>query len=114
MSYALHFIILHLLFCIYSLSGIFSKLASFEDAFSCYYIVLYFFIVGILFIYSIGWQQIIKKLPLSVAYSNKAIIVIWSMIWGYIFFGECVHVKNIIAILLIVTGIIIFFYQIEK
>ena len=33
-------------------------------------------------------EQILKHLPLTVAYANKPVSLIWGMIWGTFIFGE--------------------------
>ena len=72
-------IALHLLLLVYSLSGIFSKNAAHEPFLSPMFILLYGGMLAILFIYAIGWQQILKRLSLSMAFANKAVTVIWGM-----------------------------------
>ena len=81
-------IALHLLLLVYSLSGIFSKNAAREPFLSPMFILLYGGMLVILFIYAIGWQQILKRLSLSMAFANKAVTVIWGMVWGFFIFGE--------------------------
>ncbi|MEG0338472.1 MAG: DMT family transporter, partial [Oscillospiraceae bacterium] len=56
----------------------------------------------------IGWQQIIKRIPLSTAYANKAITVLWGLIWGMLIFGEKPTLTKLIACLLIICGTILF------
>ena len=48
----------------------------------------------ILGIYAICWQQIIKRIPLTLAYANKAVTVFWGMIRGMHFFSEIITVKK--------------------
>lgn len=100
--------LLQLLLLFYSLTGILSKLASKEPFFSVQFAMLYIGILVILGIYAIGWQQILKRLPLSTAYSNRAINVVWGILWGLLFFSEPVTVGRIIGALFIVAGIILF------
>ena len=99
---------LNILLFIYSMSGIFSKLASREPFFSIKFILFYSCMILILVIYAIGWQQIIKTLPLTSAYANKAICTIWACIWGVLLFEEELSTYKIIGILLIVCGIVMF------
>ena len=37
-------------------------------------------------IYAVVWQQIIKHLPLTTAYANKAVTIVWGILWGSLFF----------------------------
>ena len=44
--------------------------------------------VAILGIYAIGWQQVIKRMPLTTAYANKAVTLVWGLVWGLLLFHE--------------------------
>ena len=100
-------VFLHSILLIYSLTGVLSKLASNEDFLSFSFIVLYGGMILILGLYAILWQQAIKKLPLTVAYANKAITVIWGIVWGRMIFLEKVSVYNIIGAAIIIFGVIL-------
>ena len=52
--------------------------------------IILFFGLDLLFlgIYAICWQQMIKIFPLSVAYANRAMALLWSAVWAKIIFGE--------------------------
>ena len=101
-------ILLHVLLMEYSISGIFSKLAAGESPLSPKFLLLYGSMILILGIYAIGWQQIIKRMPLSTAYANKAVCTVWGSVWGIAFFGESLSVGKVIGIVLIVIGIVLF------
>ena len=83
-----YFVILHIELIILSLSGVCSKMASKQQFMSKEFIFYYGLVILNLAVYAIVWQQIIKKLPLNTAYANKAIMVVWGMLWGVIFFHE--------------------------
>jgi len=101
-------ILLHLMLMIYSLSGICSKMASKQTFLSIPFILYYGAIILLLGFYAIGWQQIIKRLPLTTAFSNKAVTVVWGLVWGVLFFHESITLGKIIGIILIISGIVIF------
>ena len=101
------FLCLQLLLLVYSLGGIFSKLAATQPFLSLKYILYYGLVLFILMLYAVGWQQIIKKMPLIVAYASKAVTVIWGVIWGMLFFEENITVQNILGAVVIVIGIVI-------
>ncbi|MGP1504396.1 MAG: EamA family transporter [Eggerthia catenaformis] len=101
-------ILLHLMLMIYSLSGICSKMASKQTFLSIPFILYYGAIILLLGFYAIGWQQIIKRLPLTTAFSNKAVTVVWGLVWGVLFFHESITLGKIIGIVLIISGIVIF------
>ena len=98
---------LHLLLLIYSTSEVFSKLAASKSVFSREFILCYGLVIFVLFLYAIGWQQIIKQVPLSSAFANKAVTTIWGTVWGVLLFHEKVTTNKLIGIALIVIGIIL-------
>ncbi len=100
--------ILHLLLVFYSISSILSKFAGKYELFSLPFFVLYGAVLLILGIYAIGWQQVLKRLPLTTAFANKAITVVWGLVWGVLIFGEVVNAGKIIAAALIMAGIVLF------
>lgn len=101
-------IALHVLLLVYSLGAFFSKNASFQPFFSFWFFVYYGGMLAILAIYAVGWQQILKRLPLTVAFANKAIVVVWTILWGVIFFGEKVTASMVIGAALVIAGIVVF------
>lgn len=99
---------LHILLLVFSLSGICSKLASNEEFLSFRFCMYYGFIILILGVYAIGWQQIIKRLPLTTAYANKAVTVIWGLIWGALLFSEQITIGKIIGAALVIAGVVMY------
>ena len=85
-----------------------SKIASGKKILSGEFCLYYGFIIILLGFYAIGWQQIIKRLPLTLAYSNRAVTVIWGMIWGFFFFGEKVTIGKVIGAALVVFGVVLY------
>lgn len=47
-----------------------------------------------------------KKMPLTIAYANKAVTVIWGMIWGTVIFGEKITIGKIVGAFVVVLGVI--------
>lgn len=92
-------------FFIYSLSGIFSKLASNQDFLSVKYCLCFFGILFILGLYAILWQQILKKIELSVAMANKPVVLVLSTLWACFIFNEKISLTFVIAMLLIGFGV---------
>ncbi len=99
-------LLLQMVFLIYSINSIVAKLASGQE-FGFAFICLYGLEVLILGIYAILWQQMIKKFELSVAYANKAVTLIWAMIWGALLFREQITLTKVGGILLVIVGIVI-------
>ncbi|WP_343248576.1 transporter [Diplocloster hominis] len=102
------FFMLHLLIMVYSMSGILSKMAAKQHFLSFQFCLYYSLIILLLAIYAIGWQQIIKKLPLTTAYSNKAVTIVWGLVWGFAFFRESITLGKIIGSILVLIGVVIF------
>ena len=102
------FFLLHLLLLFYSLSDICSKLAAGRPVLSVGFILWYGAVILILFVYAIGWQQMIKRMPLSTAYANKAVTTIWGAVWGVLLFHEDFSVGKLLGILLVIAGIVLF------
>ena len=99
---------LHVLLLFYSLSDVASKLASGFDFFSMGFLVCYGIVLGILAVYAIGWQQIIKRIPLTTAYANRGITVVWGVVWGALFFQEAITPFMLLGATMIVAGIMLF------
>ena len=102
------YILLHGLLIVYSFSSVLSKLAANEEFLSFKFCLCYGGIIILLGIYAILWQQIIKKLPLTSAFANKAITIIWGILWGMLFFNEKLTLGMIIGSLLIISGIVLY------
>ena len=64
--------------------------------------------LALLGLYALGWQQVLKKLPLTTAYANKAVTIIWGIIWGLLLFGEHISIGKVIGAAFIIAGIVVF------
>lgn len=104
------YVALHAILMLYSLGGIASKVAAGKVFFSLPFFLLYGIDIIVLVIYAIGWQQIIKKIPLSEAYANKAATVVWGCIWGVLIFHEHLSVGKIVGASLVIIGIALYGY----
>ena len=103
-------IILHLFLFLLSLTNVMSKLAAKSKFMSFRFMVCYGLVLVFLAIYAVGWQQIIKHLNLSLAYANKAITVIWGLVWGILLFDEELSAGKCIGIVVIIIGVLMFTY----
>lgn len=99
---------LHIMLMVYSMSGICSKMASKQAFMSPMFCIYYAAIILLLVLYAIGWQQIIKRLPLTTAFANKAITVVWGIVWGALFFEEAITLGKVLGAALVITGVILF------
>lgn len=98
---------LHLLLMVFSALGVCSKIAAGQPFLSFKFILFYGVVIFNLGIYAICWQQIIKRMPLVVAFANKAVTVVWGIVWGRLFFGETVTVAKLIGAMVIICGILL-------
>ena len=92
---------------IYTMAGVCSKMAGGQDFMTPGFILFYGGQIAVLGIYALLWQQIIKRIDLSVAYVNRALAILWSMIWAVLFFGEGITIQNVIGVVLVLAGTII-------
>ncbi len=99
---------LHTILLLYSSSSIFSKLAGLQEFLSLQFFLYYSIVLLILFVYAILWQRVIKLLPLTTAFANKAVTVIWGIIFGLMIFGESLTLGKVIGSVLIILGIIFY------
>lgn len=100
-------LILQLVFMIYSICSVISKFASGHEVFSFEFIGLYGLEVCILGVYALLWQQVIKKFQLSVAYTNKAMTLLWGLVWGAVIFKEQITIPKILGVVLVIVGILV-------
>jgi len=77
-------------FFIYTTSGVFSKLASQREFLSPGYIAFLACTVGVLGIYAVLWQQIIKRMDVSLAYMFKGTGVVFGLLLAHFVFGEAI------------------------
>lgn len=102
-----YLIILHIELLLLSLSGVCSKMAAQNDFLSFWFIFWYGLVILNLGVYAIVWQQIIKHLPLTTAYANKAITIVWGILWGFVFFQEQIKWNMLVGAFIAITGVIV-------
>ncbi len=99
---------LHLLLAVFSLSGIMSKLAAQFPFMSAEFVLCYGGMIVVLGVYAIGWQQVIKRIPLTTAYANRAVTVIWGIVWGALLFDETVSWQKVLGAVVVLAGVVLF------
>ena len=102
-----NFIFPHLIIFLYSLSSLCSKFASRMEFFSFQWCALYALLIFILGVYAILWQQLLKVMPLNLAYANKAVTLLWGMLFGVLVFKETISLTNILGGLIVLAGVIV-------
>lgn len=101
------YIRLHATILVYSITSILIKLASGQGFMSKGYILLYGGMIFVLGLYALLWQQVIKLFDPSVAYCNKSVTTIWTIVYGHFIFGEEIHLNNIVGAAIIIGGIVL-------
>ena len=102
-----NFILLHDVLLMYSFCSVFSKLAAGTEFMSAQFIMFYGIMLVILGAYALLWQQILKRMPLTTAFANKGIVIIWGMILGALFFDEAITWNMIVGSIIVFIGILL-------
>lgn len=92
---------------IYTISSVMSKEASASGGHPIRFLFFFGMEFVVLGVYAVLWQQMIKRFELSVAYANRSMAVVWSMVWAVIFFHDAITVQNITGVVLVVAGTMI-------
>lgn len=100
-------LLLQAVIAVYTVSTVMAKLASGQPPLSIKFLAFYGAELFILAVYALLWQQMIKKFELSIAYTNRAMALLWSFVWAVIIFHDKITLKNIIGVALVITGTII-------
>ena len=99
--------ILQIVIAIYTLSTVCAKFASGQEFMSFQFILYYGIEMMILGVYAIIWQQLLKKFDVSIAYANKAMGLLWSIVLAILIFNDTITIKNVIGVLIVIIGTII-------
>ena len=97
-------VLLQAVIIIYTVSSVMSKQASASGGNLLrfgFFFRMEFVVLGV---YAVLWQQMIKRFELSVAYANRSMAVVWSMVWAVLFFHDSITVQNVAGVLLVVAG----------
>lgn len=76
-----------------------------ENIFSVPFVFWFGLVFVIMFGYALIWQQILKRMPLTVAYANRPVTLIWGIIWGALIFEEKITWNMIAGAVVIFAGI---------
>ncbi len=90
---------------LFSASSVLMKLAAQHAMLSWPWIGLYFGALCIIGAYALVWQQFLKRVPLTTAYANRAMSMLWSMLFGVAIFREAVTWNMIAGVVVIAFGI---------
>ena len=101
------FVLLHIILIMYSFCSVFSKCASEQEFMSFYFIFFYVLVLLVLGVYAILWQRVLKKMELTTAFCNKAVVIFWGMMWGALIFSEIITWYMIAGSIIIFVGVVL-------
>lgn len=101
-------VVLHVMLAVFSLGTVCSKFAAGQPFLSFKFCLFYGLLIVILGVYAIGWQQVIKRMPLTAAYANRAVSIVWGCIYGVIFFNEQITPGKVIGGVIVAAGVVLF------
>lgn len=105
------YLYLHLCILLFSMTEVFGKFAANEYKVNGLYSPKVFLLIAaMLFVcvmYAFCWQKIIKHFELHTAYANRAMYLVWSQIWAFAIFSEHITLRNIVGMLIVMTGVIL-------
>ena len=93
---------------IFACTSIFTKMASRQEMLSWPYLLWIAGAIGVMGVYAVLWQQVIKWMPLSTAYMFKGTSLIFVLLISALLFGESITVNNMIGSAIIIFGIVLF------
>lgn len=108
MSNILKYIALVGINLLYACVTIFTKYASQQETMSMRYLLGLVGAIGVMGVYAIFWQQILKHIDLSTAYMFKGTSLIFVMLLATLLFGEMITWMNILGSMIIIFGIVLY------
>lgn len=100
-------VLLQAIIVIYTVSSVMAKLVSTNKGEPVKALVFFGLEFMFLAVYALFWQQMLKRFELSVAYANRSMAILWSMIWAVVFFHEKITLRNILGVMLVFVGTMI-------
>lgn len=93
---------------VYACTYICMKEASLHVFLSAPYLLWILGAVGVMGVYAVLWQQILARVPLSMAYMFKGTSLIFVLLLSALLFHEGITLQNILGSVVIVSGIILY------
>lgn len=109
----LQYIFLIVINLLYACVSIFTKYASQQEFMSWNYMLGLIAAIGVMGLYAVLWQQVLKRIELSLAYMFKGTSLIFVMLLACILFGEQITWNNIVGAIIIISGIVLFAHSSE-
>ena len=102
-------LLLHGTLLLYAVVSVFAKYAGIHMAQSNWLPTLLF--LGLealtLLVYSVLWQQVLKRMPLNFAFANKGICTLWTALFGLALFGESITIGKAVGIIVVLIGVLL-------
>ncbi|MFI3176766.1 MAG: EamA family transporter [Eubacteriales bacterium] len=92
---------------IYTMSQVMQKCAALQELFSVGFLIFYGLEFVALFVYAICWQQMIKRFELSIAYANRAVALLWALVWSVLLFQESLTIGKVLGVCVVLIGVMI-------
>ena len=92
---------------LFSITSVLAKFASEQALLSRGFILWYGLEIVVLGIYAVCWQQMIKRFDISIAYANKATVLLWGAVWSRLIFHEVPSLRQFAAMGLVVLGVVV-------
>ena len=93
---------------LYACVSLFTKYASQQEFMSWNYMLGLIGAVGVMGLYAVLWQQVLKRIELSMAYMFKGTSILFVMLLAYLLYGEQITLNNIVGAIIIISGIVLF------
>lgn len=92
---------------LYACVSVFTKYASQQSFMSWNYILGLVGAIGMMGLYAVLWQQVLKRIELSLAYMFKGTSIVFVMLLAYVLFCEQITWNNILGSTIIIIGIVL-------
>ena len=102
------YLLLHLALLVYACTSIFSKQAAGCPFLSLPFILFYGGMIAVLGVYAVLWQQVLRQMPVTVAYASKAVTVVWGMLIGSLLFQEKIQGRQLLGAAIVIAGCILY------
>ena len=93
---------------LYACVSLFTKYASQHEFMSWNYMCGLIGAVCVMGLYAVLWQQVLKRIELSLAYMFKGTSIVFLMLLAYVLFGEQITWNNIVGATIIISGIVLY------
>lgn len=93
---------------VYACTSICMKMASKQEVLAWPYLLWIGGAIGVMGVYALLWQQVLKRVELSTAYMFKGTSLIFGLLIAWAILGEQITVNNVIGAAIIIIGIALF------